>query len=67
VAFSWFHVNLLGIGLHSYGFDADLKNNLFIFYGIEGVVILAGIVAWLMDRARKNAIADAAHRSSGTA
>ena len=67
VAFSWFHVNLLGIGLHSYGFDADLKNNLFIFYGIEGVVILAGIVALLMDRARKNAIADAAHRSSGTA
>ena len=60
VAFSWFHVNLLQIGLHSYGFDGNLYRNLVIFYGIESVVVLAGMVAMGLDKMRKQAL------SSGT-
>ncbi len=33
VAFSWWHVNFLGIGLHNYGFTADKKFMIFIYYG----------------------------------
>ncbi|MFW5829456.1 MAG: cytochrome c biogenesis protein CcsA, partial [Planctomycetota bacterium] len=35
VAIAWFGVNLLGIGLHSYGFTDGVAYNLFIFAGIE--------------------------------
>lgn len=48
VAFSWFHVNLLGVGLHAYGFSSGLKRGLFTFYGIEGGIMLAGIIGQLM-------------------
>ncbi len=50
VAFSWWGVNLLGIGLHSYGFTSGIMSGLMIFYGIEGSVMLAGVYAWLRDR-----------------
>jgi ABC-type transport system involved in cytochrome c biogenesis permease subunit len=39
VAFSWFHVNLLGIGLHSYGFSGSTKRALWIYYGIQAVLV----------------------------
>ena len=32
IAFSWWHVNLLGVGLHSYGFTSGIKEVVFIFY-----------------------------------
>ncbi len=32
VAFSWFGVNLLGVGLHSYGFTSGISNALNIYY-----------------------------------
>ncbi|MFO1078067.1 MAG: cytochrome c biogenesis protein CcsA [Planctomycetota bacterium] len=55
VGFSWFHVNLLGVGLHSYGFSAGLKTALFTFYGIQtgilGVGMLGQLVRFLVARA----------------
>ena len=50
VAFSWWGVNLLGIGLHSYGFTTGIMRGLLIFYGVEGLVLCAGLFAWLRDR-----------------
>lgn len=49
VAFSWWHVNVLGVGLHSYGFDAGLLAGTLTFYGIEALVLILGIVAWLRE------------------
>ncbi len=45
VAFSWWHVNLLGVGLHSYGFTAGIFWSLIVFYSIEGLLVL-GTLAW---------------------
>ncbi len=39
-AFSWWHVNQLGVGLHSYGFTKGILQALYVFYSIEGVVLL---------------------------
>ncbi|CAN5208219.1 hypothetical protein BH23VER1_BH23VER1_10260 [soil metagenome] len=52
VAFSWWHVNLLEVGLHSYGFTSGLKGSLFLFYGIVLVAMLWGFVLWLLARRR---------------
>ncbi|MCZ6572014.1 MAG: cytochrome c biogenesis protein CcsA [Planctomycetota bacterium] len=46
VAFSWWGVNLLGIGLHSYGFTHGPMKGLMIFAGVESTVLLAGLVSW---------------------
>ncbi|MCP5048193.1 MAG: cytochrome c biogenesis protein CcsA [bacterium] len=35
VALAWFGVNLLGVGLHSYGFISGIANSLFIFVAFE--------------------------------
>ncbi len=53
VAFSWWHVNLLEVGLHSYGFTSGLKTTLFIFYGIVAVTMAWGFVIWLVARRAK--------------
>lgn len=50
VAFSWWHVNFLDTGLHSYGFTADKKSTVFIFYGVVMVLILYGIAAMLYEK-----------------
>jgi len=42
VTFSWFHVNMLGTGLHSYGFT-DGKSVIWVFYGAALFVILVGM------------------------
>jgi len=47
VTFSWWGVNNLGVGLHSYGFTDGLWRNLFTYWAIEGVVLLAGVALWL--------------------
>ena len=44
VAFSWWGVNLLGIGLHSYGFTDGIWRALLTFYALEGAVLLAALV-----------------------
>jgi ABC-type transport system involved in cytochrome c biogenesis permease subunit len=50
VAFSWFGVNLLGVGLHSYGFTSGIQKALTIFYMVEGAIVLVGIATWLRLR-----------------
>ena len=35
VVLAWFGVNLLNVGLHSYGFTDNVANNLFLFISLE--------------------------------
>jgi len=42
VAASWWGVNLLETGLHSYGFTSGVQLSLYIFWAISGLVALAG-------------------------
>ena len=44
VAFSWWGVNLLGVGLHSYGFTDGILVTLLLFYAIEGGVVLVSLI-----------------------
>lgn len=39
VALAWFGVNLLNVGLHSYGFTENIATNLALFCGAQGVVL----------------------------
>jgi len=50
VAFSWFGVNLLGVGLHSYGFTSGIHATLTAFYLVEALVLFAGCAAWWRER-----------------
>jgi len=50
VAFSWFGVNLLGVGLHSYGFTSGIQSALIIFYTIESAVLFIGAFGWLREQ-----------------
>ncbi len=54
VTFSWFHVNMLGTGLHSYGFT-DGKSTIWIFYGAAIFVIATGFAYSLWESAQKKA------------
>ncbi len=49
VAFSWWHVNFFGVGLHNYGFTAG-KFTIFIFYGVMMFFILCGIMMMWLER-----------------
>ncbi len=49
VAIAWFGVNLLGVGLHSYGFTSGIATGLAVFCVLETVLIVS---LWLW--ARKN-------------
>ena len=42
VVFSWFHTNLLGVGLHSYGFASGLATVVWSFYGSQLAVLAIG-------------------------
>jgi ABC-type transport system involved in cytochrome c biogenesis permease subunit len=55
VAFSWWHVNFLNTGLHNYGFTADKKYMLFVFYGIIAAIIIFGIIAKVIEKSQKEA------------
>jgi len=59
VAFSWFHVNLLGIGLHSYGFNSSTKAALFTYYGVQAGLVALGVTGIAIRRASANAAAAA--------
>jgi ABC-type transport system involved in cytochrome c biogenesis permease subunit len=50
VTFSWWGVNLLGEGLHSYGF-ADGGSYINLVYGLIGVFLLFGFVAKMIEKA----------------
>jgi len=45
VALAWFGVNLLSIGLHSYGFASGIAMNLLIFCSIELFISVFGYIA----------------------
>ena len=55
IAFSWFGVNLLGVGLHSYGFTSGINTALTTYYVIQGVVLLLAGLHWQMEHQRKAA------------
>lgn len=44
VVFSWFHVNLLGIGLHSYGFSSGLRDAVWTSYVVQAAFVVIGSV-----------------------
>ena len=48
VVFSWWGVNMLGVGLHSYGFTEG-KASVNIAYGVIGLIALAGIAVHFRD------------------
>jgi len=58
--FSWWHVNLLNVGLHSYGFTEGLEGKLFTAYGIVGGVILLGIVLRILEGVARRQMASGA-------
>jgi ABC-type transport system involved in cytochrome c biogenesis permease subunit len=56
VAFSWWHVNFLGVGLHNYGFTSG-KAMIWAFYIVELAVIGFGVVAWIISaQTKKSAV-----------
>jgi ABC-type transport system involved in cytochrome c biogenesis permease subunit len=59
IGFSWFGVNLLGVGLHSYGFTSGINTALWTYYGLQwGIIGLAG-AHWFIQRTRASAARDA--------
>ena len=50
VAFSWWGVNLLGVGLHSYGFTSGAMTWLVVYWTIETFVLTLGGVVWTRER-----------------
>jgi ABC-type transport system involved in cytochrome c biogenesis permease subunit len=54
VAFSWWHVNFLGVGLHNYGFTAG-KGTIWQFYAVMMIFILFGTVAMIVEHYDKRA------------
>ncbi len=52
VALAWFGVNLLGVGLHSYGFTSGVARILFAFVAFEILFIVGGLLL-LIYRKRK--------------
>jgi ABC-type transport system involved in cytochrome c biogenesis permease subunit len=48
VAFSWWHVNFLGVGLHNYGFTAG-ESTIWLFYGVMLVFLIFGAIVRFLD------------------
>lgn len=67
VAFSWWGVNLLSIGLHSYGFTNGIYITLVIFFSCEWIVLLIGSGLWLFDRGVQRALASRSNENSSLA
>lgn len=53
VSFSWWGVNLLGVGLHSYGFTRGIWGSLLLFWAIETAVVLVGAFTMKVSRPRQ--------------
>ena len=43
--FAWFGVNLLGVGLHSYGFESGVFMKFFIYIIVQVLVVVAALIA----------------------
>ena len=48
--FSWFGVNQLGVGLHSYGFTDGIWRALLISWGIQASFMLLGLGQWAWEK-----------------
>ncbi len=48
VVFSWFHVNLLQVGLHAYGFSSELRDAVWICYSAQGGILVVGAIDVLL-------------------
>ncbi len=55
VTFSWWGVNNLGVGLHSYGFTEGVWGTLYASWVVLGVFLLMGVFSWIDERAKKSA------------
>jgi len=69
-SFSWFGVNMLGIGLHSYGFMEAAFQWLMIFIGSQIAIILLGLLPlhlWRSFRADEKALAGSLPAPTGVA
>ncbi len=55
VALAWFGVNLLSVGLHSYGFATGIARNLLIFIVLE---LSIGIGTYSWAKSRKNSLSE---------
>jgi ABC-type transport system involved in cytochrome c biogenesis permease subunit len=51
VAFSWWGVNLLGVGLHAYGFTQGVWRVLVTFWVLQGLVAGLGVIVYWKERA----------------
>jgi len=49
VVLAWFGVNLLSVGLHSYGFTEGIFMNLIVFCSLEFLLSVAG-ASWALAR-----------------
>ena len=49
VGFSWWGVNLLGVGLHSYGFTEGIWNATYAFWTTEAIFMVLGFYVLLRD------------------
>jgi len=49
VVFSWWHVNFLGVGLHSYGFTAG-KGTIWLFYSVMLAFMFFGVTVMLIEK-----------------
>jgi ABC-type transport system involved in cytochrome c biogenesis permease subunit len=59
IAFSWFGVNLLGVGLHSYGFTAGINRALWAYYIFQWSLVGLGGLAYVLDQRRAAAVPQA--------
>ena len=53
VTFSWWGVNNLGVGLHSYGFTDGVMKALYITWGEAILIMFSGLPLWLHERAKR--------------
>lgn len=51
--FSWWGVNNLGVGLHSYGFTEGVWGALYFTWAILAVFMTMGLVLWIRERAER--------------
>jgi hypothetical protein len=51
VMMAWFGINLLGVGLHSYGFTSGVANSLAAYVAAE--MAFMGVTGTLIRRARR--------------
>ena len=66
VAFSWWGVNLLGVGLHSYGFTSGIWGALQIYWLIQTVILFAGVFVFARERVSLSSIATVQSKQSST-